>query len=647
MAKASRAAQGRILGEDLLPFYERELKALKEGAREFAALHPKIAARLSLDDSSGEDPHVERLIQGCAYLAARVQRRINDDFPLFTDSLLGMVYPQLTRPIPSLSMAHLGVNYVAQGLTEIQTIPAGTTLLFPPASGVECRFRTCYPVQLVPAELAEVSLVQVERAPPEYSWPGAAAVLILRFERAGEVDLGTLGLERLRLFIDSPDDAFDLHELFVNRRLEVLARTRAGTGAWSDRIQLGADALAPVGFGPEHSLIDGSVRALSGDPGAGQPFQSASGASEKHLEGYRLLLEYFAFPEKFLFFELANLSRALTPGTTSIEIAIPVRATARPERLAELCRAMRKDHLKLGCTPIVNLFAHQAEPIRASGRRQDHPVVPSMRRRNAYEVYAIDTVTRVRRGGNQTEATAVPPLFHFGAAGEGTNPPLNWVSHRRLPDGNDDRSSEVELTFVQRDRSKPLALEDTLAIRTLCTNRDLPSSLPFGEDLIDLQLEQPGVVQRVRCLRKPTPSIRSHLGGRSRWHLVSHLSLNYLSVVEGGEAGLRGILSLYNLRGTSEGQAQIDAILALKSGPVVRAIGDARQRAFVRGLGLELTLDENGFAGSNPYLFCAVLERFLASFCTLNTFVEVSVRLRGREGVFAQWKPKLGQALTV
>jgi type VI secretion system protein ImpG len=643
MAKSPRGPQGRIVGEDLLPYYERELKSLKENAREFAALHPRIAARLNLDDAGGEDPHVERLIQACAYLAARVQRRISDDHPLFTDTLLGIIYPQLTRPIPSLSVAHFGVDYAAQGLTEIQTVPCGTTVLFPSAGGVEARFRTCYPVVLVPVTLVDASLHQAERAPAQFTVPDAGAVLTMRFERAGEVDLAALGLDRLRIFIDTPSDAFDLHELLINRRLRVLARSKDVDGVWSDCIDLGPEAVQAVGFGPEDSLMDGAVRALGGE--SKEVFRESTGAVDRHLEGYRLLLEYFAFPEKFLFFDVACISTALPTGTVAFEIGIAVRHGTRPERTAELGRMLRTHHLKLGCTPIVNLFAHQAEPIRANGRRQDYAVVPSIRRRSGFEVYAVDTVTRVRRGSQQMETSAVPPLFHFAASGSGQSP-LFWVSRRRTSEAGDDRGSEVDLTFVQRDRSVPMSMDDTLSIRTLCTNRDLPSSLPFSEDLIELQLEDSGVVQRVRCLRRPSPSIRSHLGGRSRWQLISHLALNHLSVVEGGEAALRGILSLYNLRGTSDAQGQIDAIVAVTSHPVVRAIGEARHRAFVRGMEVDITLDESGFAGANPYLFCAVLERFIGGFCGINTFVEVVVRLRGREGEFARWTPRLGQALT-
>lgn len=614
------------VGSSIRPFYEAELRALRESAKEFGAAHPQIAARLNLDDGGPEDPHVDRLIESAAFLAARVQRRLDDDFPRFTNGLLGMVYPQLTRPVPSLSIAQLTVNLAAQPLSGVHRVARGANLLFPSANGVQCRFRTVYDVDLVPVELVSASLVPIERAPRAFIQPDAAAVVLLKFAAGPEVDLKCLENAKLRLFIDQPADAYDLHELLLNRAIGVLGRATAmDTAPAYPTIALGTESLTSVGFEPSETLLDDT---------------------ERHLDGFRLLLEYCCYPEKFLFLDLGGLAPILEPGSHGFEIGIPVRAPLRQERIAELARAVSAKTFKLGCTPIVNLFTHQAEPIRATGHEQEHTVVPNLRRRAAYEVYKLLDVTRVRRVGGQTQSRPVPELFHFDAGADTDAQDIAWTANRSLPDDLETEPTSIALTFLQR--KKPDAdKEDVFSIRTLCSNANLAASLPFGEDLVDLELEDKGVIDRVRCLRKPSPTLRRHLATAAGWDLISHLSINHLSIVAGGESTLQGILSLYNLREAGEVQRQISAIASLRTRPLVRAMGDQRYRSFVRGVGVDMTLDESGFAGANPYLFSTVLYRFLCGFCALNTFVELSVALTGREGIFATWRPAWGTAIVV
>lgn len=616
------ATSSRYFGQDLLPYYERELAALKISAKEFAAEHPLIASRLNLDDSSGEDPHVERLLQGCAYLAARIQRRLHDDHPLFTNALLGLVYPQLTRPIPSFSVACLETDYVLKGVTETRTVDAGATMVFPSSGGVQCAFRTCYPVDLVPVTLAECQLVPVERAPAPYALDAAAAVLLLRFKAAGDIDLAALPLERLRLYLDLGADAFDLHELLFNRAVEVMGRTlpeEASAGV----VRLGTQSLQAVGFDPSEALLE---------------------RDERHLDGYRLLLEYFCFPQKFFFVDIVGLGRLVSSPCTAFEIAVPVRAPVRSERVAELCKAVRRHSLKLACSPIVNLFEHSAVPIRTSGQRQGYAVVPKGRPRSAYEVYALQSVMRLRSGGTRDDAAPIKSLFSFSADDAPGSGAVFWVEHRRFAESGEDKGTEVELDFLYRNGEVPDDLEDTFAVTFLASNRDLPASLPFGEDLNTLELTSGGSVDKVRCLVKPTAAIRSHLGLMNRWEFISHLSFNHLSIVEGGEDALRGVLSLYNLRGASDARRQINAVQRLKTTSVVRAMGDAAHRAFVRGLRVEMMVDEAGFSGANPYLFSAILARLFESFAAINTFVELAVVLKNREGEFASWTPNPGTA---
>ncbi len=618
------ATSSRYVGQDLLPYYERELAALRGAAKEFAAQHPLIASRLNLEDGLGEDPHVERLLQGCAYLAARIQRRLHDDHPLFTSALLGLIYPQLTRPIPSFSVIGLEVDYGLKGVTETQTVPAGSGVVFPASGGVRCSFRTCYPVELVPLTMTECQLLPVERAPAPYVCDSASAVLVMKFASMGSVDLAQLPVDRLRLFLDLGPDAFDLHELLLNRVVDVIGRLETDQG--DEVLHLGAHSIRPVGFEAGEALL---------------------GAEGRHLDGYRLLLEYFCFPQKFLFVDLVDLGRLVKSPCSAFEIAVSVRAPVRKERLTELCRAVRRNSLKLGCTPIVNLFEHSAVPIRTTGQRQGYSVVPKGRPRSAYEVYALTSIVRLRAGSAREDAAPIKPLFAFSADDLPGSGAVFWVEHRRFADAGEDKGTEVELDFLYRNGNVPNHLEDTFSVNFLASNRDLPASLPFGEavdDVDPLELASGGGVDRVRCLVRPTPAVRTHLGVMNRWEFISHLSFNHLSIVEGGEEALRGVLSLYNLRGAADARRQINAVHRLKTKSVVRPMGDSAHRAFVRGLRVEMLIDEAGFSGANPYLFSAVIARLFESFTAINTFVELSVVLKNREGEFASWAPNLGTA---
>ena len=617
----------RYFGQDLLPFYERELAALKESAKHFAAAHPLIAARLNLDDSSGEDPHVERLLQGCAYLAARIQRRLHDDHPLLTRTLLDVVYPQLTKPVPSLSIASFEADYELKGLSEIYRLPRGTPVLFPSSAGVQCRFRTCYPVELVPMTVTDCALMPAERAPAGYATEHAQAVLIIKFMAAGSVDLSRLGIDKVRLYLDLGNDAYDLHELLFNRAITVFGRAEDSAGSNQGKIcDLGRGVLSMVGLDDEECLLD---------------------ATQTHLTGFRLLLEYFCFPQKFLFLDINELSRVLIPSCSGFEIAIPVSSPARSDRLGDLCRVVRKSSLRLSCTPIVNIFPHSTTPIRATLQQQDFPLVPKGRPRNAYEVYSVVSVQRVKRVLGREEGIPVRPLHTFGPEEDPNSGAVYWVGRRKFADDPAVKGTEVELAFLYRDGSIPHDLTDTFSVEIEATNRDLPAELPFGEDLVHLELSEPGVVDRVRCLLKPTAAIRKHLESGSNWELISHLSMNHLSFVEGGEEALKGILSLYNFRGASEIRRQINAIQSIRSSRITRPVGDALHPAFVRGTRVELVVDEAGFSGANPYLFSAIINRLLSSCCSINTFVELAVKLRNREGTFTEWTPTLGIATAI
>ncbi|MEJ7618546.1 MAG: type VI secretion system baseplate subunit TssF [Pyrinomonadaceae bacterium] len=166
--------------DDLLNYYERELVFLRQMGAEFALKYPKIASRLSLEPDKCEDPHVERMIEAFAFMASRVQLKIDDEFPEVTESLLGVLYPHYLSPIPSMSIAQFALDQKQGKLTAGYPLARNTTLYSRPIQGTPCRFRTCYPVYLWPLEIAAASLESPNPVDTRGKWSEAAIKIGLR-----------------------------------------------------------------------------------------------------------------------------------------------------------------------------------------------------------------------------------------------------------------------------------------------------------------------------------------------------------------------------------------------------------------------------------------------------------------------------------
>lgn len=188
---------------------------------------------------------------------------------------------------------------------------------------------------------------------------------------------------------------------------------------------------------------------------------------------------------------------------------------------------------------------------------------------------------------------------------------------------------------------------DAVTVKTLCTNRDLPSRLPFGSETGDFELEISAPLKRITALRKPTPPLRPAIGKSIYWRLISHLSLNYLSLVEEGKESLQQILSLYNITNSPYSERVIAGIAGLKSKRKFARLVSDDGIAFARGFEVELEFDEEQFVGGGVYLFSAVLERFLANYASLNSFTQLTARTLQRKEPLRQWPPRAGQKILV
>lgn len=605
--------------DDLLLYYERELSFLRQMGAEFAEKYPKIASRLVLEPDKCEDPHVERLLEGFALLAGRVHLKIDDDFPEITQALLNVVYPHYLRPIPSMSVVAFEVDPSRVPPDTGLRIPRGSALLSRPVDGLRCRFRTCYDVSFWPLAVAGAQWRAAERLGSASRASETAGSFRIELKTEGGVPFSKLPLDSLRFNINGESDlAHTIYELVSNNCVQVVIRD-AASGAGGPAVLLPGSCVRPAGFGTEEAAL---------------PYPSRSFA------GYRLIQEYFAFPQKFLFFELGGLERAAGAGLSDrVEIHFLISPFERADRRPMLETGVSERTFRLGCTPVVNLFPQTAEPILLDHSRFEYPVVPDSTRRHAMEVFSVEEV--LSTDPRTQEVARFEPFYSF-RHGRRNLAQRYWQAARRLSPRRRESNTEVFLSLVDLTGRPALPEPRAITVRTVCTNGDLPGRLPVGNPSGDFELESAVPVERIVTLVKPTPTLRPPAAGEAFWRLISQLSLNYLSVVEEGGDALREMLRLYNFNGSAHTDKQIEGVVSVRSQRHYAPLPETDGVAFGRGTRVEIELDEDQFVGGGAYLFSAVLDRFLGQYVSMNSFCQLLARSRQRKGSLKTWPARAG-----
>ncbi len=601
------------MSDALLPYYERELDAIKRLAAEFADAHPKQAGRLRLSADAVDDPHVARLLEGMAFLAARVHHRLDDEFPELTDALLGLLYPHYLAPVPSCMVAQFDCQ---PDLATPARLPAGMVIETEPVRGEELRYRTTAPVTLWPVEVENVRLSGLPLvAPANTSAAGATGVLRITLKcMSPEVTFTQLGVERLRFFLRGPtNQTLALYELLGAHTVSIAF---ANNAVDPTPVIVPAGAIVPVGFSPDEALLPWSARGFS---------------------GFRLLTEYFAFPEKFLFFDITRMdSKTLVSAGNRIEIFVYL-----DRSLPELERTIGQTSLALGCTPLVNLFPQHCEAVTLSHQDTEYRIVPDARRPRAAEIWSVERVRETQPDGS------FRPWRPFHRLTEGDPEPSvpgGFYHVARRPAAPGVPGTEVFLAPHDPAFDPDRPAEAVLSIDALCVNRDLPTDLPFGGGRPRLRLiEGAAAVAGLNAVTAATSTLRPPLREAGFWRLISHLSLGHLSVTGGAEgaAALKEVLRLYDLRDTAETRAAVEALIGVTAGPgTARAPG--RAGGFCRGLDVTLEFEPRTWQAGGLYLLAAVLEHFLALHGTVNSFTRTRVTLRGRPGTVAAWPAHSG-----
>ncbi len=643
--------------DQLLPHYERELSLLRERSQAFAQRYPKVAGALQMRGDIAQDPHVERMIESFALLAARVHKRLDDDFPLFTESLLEVLYPHYLRPFPSCSVVHMDAGPLAGQMSKPVTVERGTMLHSRPVRGVPCRFRTTQDVQLLPIKLTHASFRNAVQAPSGTRLPAqATSVLSLTLAlQSPQASWALLTEQPLRLYLDGEPSQVSVWREALLRRVVGTMVQRTTHQPWQAADQ-GPDGarLCPklVGFDDNEALIDADARSHP---------------------AYRLLTEYFAFPDKFNFIDLPlSGAMVLSLGEPAAEVGVDaspvrhmtvhllmsgIRSDSDEARLLETVHAR---NFMLGCTPVVNLFQQPADPIRITHTTTAYPVLVDSRRAFAYEVYSIDRVYRVQQTPQGESVQAFKPFFSLqhdellgpGEADADADAPVlgqagraggrYWSTHRDEDVAQASPGYELELSIVDIDFDPAAPQTDTLSLTVSATNRDLPSLLPFGAVGGDLFMEGGGPAKEIRLLRKPTASQRFDLGHGALWRLISHLSLNHLSLSAGGLDALKEMLRLYDLPRSAINRRQVDGLSEIAFKPTTAWLPGEPYATFVRGTEVRLTVDEDSFVGTGLGLFAAVLDRFFGLYVHANSFVQLTLVSARTQEVVLTCPPRNG-----
>jgi len=632
------------MDERLLELYNIELRHLRETAAEFGRDFPKIAGRLSLDRDAKEicpDPYVERLLEGFAFLAARVHLKLDAEFPRFTQGLLETVYPDYLCPVPSMAIVKFEPEAQEGSLAPGFLIKRGTLMRSQLGKGerTACTFTTAQDVRLLPLtvtdaryfirDIAELNL------PRELS---AKAAFRIRLRKTIPNPFREILADPLVVHIRGADELpGQIYEQIFAHKSRLVIQSPANPKAGASILP--ASCIRRVGFGNQQALL----------PPAPHGF-----------EGYRLLREYFAFPQRFLFFELCQFQEAFSR-VTGEEVDV-ILALDEPDTRLE--GRVEKSCFDLFCVPAINLFEKTLDRIAVSHRFSEFHIVPDRNRPLDFEIYQVGSVT----GYGETPDQERRFLPFYQARDTDLETSAFYTLHR-APRLFSDRErltgrrssyagTDVFISIVDGDMAPCRTDLKQLGIRAWCTNRHLPIQMVKGIGRTDFTMDISAPVSAIRVIQGPTlprpslvlagqnPEQPQVASGRFAWRLISHLSLNYLSLLdagtETGAEGLREILKLYADPSDRQTLKQIDGIRSVRYRPIVRRVQTPGPITFARGLEILILFDEPAFEGQGVFVLGAVLEQFFTRYVSLNSFTETVISTQQRKEIM-RWPVQMGR----
>lgn len=609
------------MSEKLIDLYERELAFVQQTAGEFARMHPASASRLQLDSDTVDDPLVGRLLSGFAYMNARVQQKLNDDFPELTDAMLETLYPHYLRPIPSCAIVQFEPE---RDLDSVITMEADTLLESESFQGQTCRFTSRYPVDVCPFQVEDASLMpRPFIAPGCNDVQGANAVLKLSLKTfSKDVQFADLNPEKIRFFLrGQPSHIYDLYDLLLTKCVKIVVATGEGD---PNPVQLEPDVLRQVGLESDEGLL---------------PYPDTA------FIGYRLLTEYFSFPEKFHFIDITALDTAINESYSDCLNLYFYLSESHEELEKQIVPGM----FALGCTPVVNLFAETADPIPLTHTEYSYQIVPDVRRTDGLEVYSVDQVSATDMSGESVEYR---PFYGIQHSQYNARQQAFWYSRRKdVIEGEhrNEQASEVEISLVDLEFNPHKVSNQTLSLQLTCCNRNLPKKLPTGNAQPHLSIvDGDAPAKRISSVVSPTATLRPPRRERGYWRLISHLNLNHLSLSgSGGCEALKEIFRLYDFRNSGSTRNMIESLLKLDTRPITAPIQIDNSVVLCRGTEVIVELDSMMLTGTSSLLFASVIERFLGLYCSINSFTRLIAKQSGQDGELKRWPPRAGDKALV
>ncbi len=583
-------------------YYQSELTALRQLGSRFAERSPALAPFLG---QAGRDPDVERLLEGFAFLTGRLRQKLDDELPELSHSLMHLLWPNYMRPLPAFSMLQFDPLERPGPALRVER---ETRVASKPINGVSCQFRTCYPTDVLPLALVEL----------KHSVNGEGSLLSLRMNMTCDGHLGEVALSRLRLHLAGERYISQMLYLGLLRHLHGVTVVpldgdgRAVEGHDNLAFSLPPTCVQPVGFAEEEALIPYPLNTF---------------------RGYRYLQEYFAFQDKFLFVDLGGLERlnSLPEEALKQVRGLELRFDIRQSSAQRLRPTL--DNVKLYCTPIVNLFQHDAMPVRLDGKQDEYLLMPSRLGSENCAVFSVDSVTGWRVDGSGSQRYVPFESFEHDQSFDVTDEQTHYSVRQRpalLHEGLD--------TYLSFGTRQPEASE-TLSIELTCTNQNLPRRLNQGD--ICLPSEGTPEFLTFRNIGPVTPSYAPPLTRDFLWKLISNMSLNYLSLAN--VDALKVILETYDLpRYYDEHAERVSKNLLNGLKSIRHEHVDRLHRGLpLRGLRTELTIDPQGYVGEGDvFVFASVLNEFFALYASLNSYHEL--RVNSTQGESYQWTPRMG-----
>ncbi len=616
----------------LLRHYEGELAFMRDMGAEFALAYPKIASRLGMDGVEVVDPYVERLLEGVAFLSARVQLELELQYPNLTSHLFEIVYPHYLAPTPAMMVAAFEPDLDNAALEDGYVIPRGSELRSVLTDGDQtpCVFRTSSDVELWPITITEAEYIEGRGelvAAGVSRDTEARAGIRLRLARHANLPIGELSLDRLTLFLNGQEGKhWPLHELLCTQVTGLVGRSTDRRADWVAQLPNGK--VVPRGFDPEEALLP---------------------TPQRSFDGYRLLQEYFAMPERFHFVELQGLSMALSRTTDhDVDIYILLR-----EGDSSVAQGVTPSAFTLNAAPAVNLFPKRCDRVLMSEATVEQHVVVDRTAPLDYEVYGLNSVMGISADGEKDV-----PFRPFYSADDltaaGDSHAAYYTQSRKMRQRSEKErlkgvrtsylGSELYLSVVDANQAPYGANLDQLAVQAMVTNRDLPLLLPTGARDVFF-LPEGGPVKHISTPVNPTRPRPTLAQGDTAWRLISHLSLNYLSIADtqkdDSAAALRELIGIYAPEGNKVLDKQLEGLNSVSTRPIVRRMADEVLSTAVRGLEISIKFDESFFEGTSVYLMGAVLERFFRKYVSINSFTE-TVLVTQQRGEITRWRPETG-----